>query len=58
MLQNEMKTITPLMKEIGEELAREFAERYKGLKTVIPTPEEEYELLQAEVERIERFRDY
>lgn len=46
------------MKEIGEELAREFAERYKGLKTVIPTPEEEYELLQAEVERIERFRDY
>jgi len=57
-MNNETRNITPLMKEIGEELAREFAERYKGLETVIPTPEEEYELLQAEVERIERFRDF
>jgi len=57
-MKNETRNITPLMKEIGEELAREFAERYKGLETVIPTPEEEYELLQAEVERIERFRDF
>ena len=53
-----MKNITPLTKEIAEEIASEMAERYKGLELVIPTPEEEHEWEQAQVEQVERFRDY
>ena len=47
------------MKEIAEEIARENADLYKRLDEMGPiTPEEEYEHEQAEVERIERFRDF
>ena len=46
------------MQEIAEEIARENAERYKGLESVIPTPEEQHEWEQAQVEQVERFRDY
>ena len=46
------------MKEIAEEIASEMAERYKGLESVIPTPEEEHEWEQSQVEQVERFRDY
>jgi len=53
-----MKNITPLMKEIAEEIASEMAERYKGLESVIPTPEDEHEWEQAQVEQVERFRDF
>lgn len=53
-----MKNITPLIKEIAEEIASEMAERYKGLESVIPTSEDEHEWEQAQVEQVERFRDF